>query len=128
MPHLPGFRRSSGEAAPAPSARAVRRALPPAGRLRRERRELLRAREARLRDLGGLMLEMFRRDQFRRELLHERCGELVRLEERIAELDSLVAASTSRSRVRAAVHCECGAAAFDGARFCARCGRPIEGR
>ncbi|HUZ98330.1 MAG TPA: hypothetical protein VMU74_03130 [Gaiellaceae bacterium] len=62
MPHLPGFRRASAEAVP--SARAV----PPVGRLRRQRRELL----------------------------IERCGELVR------------------------------AAVLAGARFFARCGRPLE--
>lgn len=126
MPHLPGFRRSSGEATQEPSARAIRRTLPPVGRLRRERRELLRARESRLRDLGGLMLEMFRRDQFRRELLLERCGDLVALEDRIVELDTLIAAAVSRGRVRPQVHCECGAAVFWGAKFCAQCGRPVE--
>jgi uncharacterized protein YjiS (DUF1127 family) len=126
MPHLPGFRRASEEASPAPSARAVRRSLPPLGRLRRERRDLVRAREERLRDLGGLMLEMFRHDQFRRELLLERCGDLVKLEDRIAELDTLIAAAVSRGRSRPPVHCECGAAVFWGARFCAQCGRPLE--
>ena len=34
------------------------------------------AREERLRDLGGLMLEMYRRDQFRQDLLVDRCIEL----------------------------------------------------
>jgi hypothetical protein len=125
MPHLPGFRRADEETAP---ARALRRSLPPVGRLRRERRELLHAREERLRDLGGLMLEMFRRDQFRRELLLERCSDLVTLEERIAELDTLIAAALSRGRTRPAVRCECGAAVFWGARFCAQCGRPVEAR
>ena len=128
MPHLPGFRRSGEETAPAPSARAVRRSLPPVGRLRRERRELLRTREERLRDLGGLMLEMFRRDQFRRELLLERCSALVTLEERVAELDPLIEAAVSRGRTRPAVRCECGAAVFWGARFCAQCGRPVGAR
>jgi transposase len=129
MPHLPGFRRASvsAEAPPAPTARAIRRALPPVGRLRRERRELLHDREERLRDLGGLMLEMFRRDQFRRELLLERCAELVALEERVAELDTLIAAAVSRGRVQPAVRCECGAPIFWGARFCGQCGRPVEG-
>ena len=56
-----------------------RRSLPHPGQLRRERRALLRAREGRLRDLGGLMLEMFRRDQFRQDLLVERCDELLAL-------------------------------------------------
>lgn len=105
----------------------ARRALPPVGRLRRERRSLLRTRETRLRDLGGLVLEMFRRDRFRRELLLERCADLVALEERVAELDTLIAAAVSRGRLRPPVHCECGAAVFWGAKFCAGCGRPVEG-
>lgn len=109
-----------------PSARAVRRALPPVGRLRRERRDLLRSREERLRDLGGLVLEMFRRDQFRRELLLERCTELVSLEDRVAEPDTLIAAAVSRGRTPAAVRCECGAPLCWGARFCVQCGRPVE--
>lgn len=128
MPHLPGFRRAGEEASPAPSARAVRRSVPPLGRLRRERRGLVGEREERLRDLGGLMLEMFRHDQFRRELLLERCGELVKLESRIAEVDTLVAAALSRGCSRPPVRCECGAAVFWGARFCAQCGRPLEVR
>src|SRR5207253_6864434 len=41
-------------------------------------------------DLGGLMLEMYRRDQFRQDLVVDRCTELVALEERIAELDALL--------------------------------------
>ena len=82
--------------APAPTSRAVRRALPPAGQLRRERRALLLMREERLRDLGGLMLEMYRRDQFRQDLLVDRVVELRQLEERLAELDALLAAAVSR--------------------------------
>jgi hypothetical protein len=123
MPSLFG---RAKEDPPAPSARAVRRSLPPLGRLRRERRDLIRAREQKLRDLGGLMLEMFRHDQFRRELLLERCADLVKLEDRLGELDTLIAAAVSRGRVKPAVRCECGAAVFWGARFCAQCGRPIE--
>jgi uncharacterized protein YjiS (DUF1127 family) len=124
-----GFRRAgvSADAPPAPSARAIRRALPPVGRLRRERRDLLRMREEKLRDLGGLMLEMFRRDQFRRELLLERCADLVALEERMGELDTLIEAAVSRGRVQPAVRCECGAPIFWGARFCGQCGRPVAG-
>ena len=78
------FRRAPGNEEappPPPTPRAVRRALPPAGQLRRERRLLLAAREDKLRDLGGLMLEMYRRDQFRQDLLVDRCVELVQLEE-----------------------------------------------
>jgi uncharacterized protein YjiS (DUF1127 family) len=108
-----------------PTPRAVRRALPPAGQLRRERRALLQVREQRLRDLGGLMLEMYRRDQFRQDLLVDRCVELQRLEERLAELDALLAAAVSRGRTRPSARCECGAPVFWGSKFCAQCGRPV---
>ncbi len=123
---LPRFRRTADQAAPPPpTPRAVRRALPPAAQLRRERRVLLNAREERLRDLGGLMLEMYRRDQFRQDLLVDRCGELVALDERLSELDTLLAAAVSRGRTRPAARCECGAPVFWGSRFCAQCGRPV---
>jgi hypothetical protein len=108
-----------------PAARAVRRALPPAGQLRRERRTLLQARERRLRDLGGLMVEMYRRDQFRQDLLVDRCVELARLDERIADLDTLLTVAASRGRVREAARCECGAPLFWGSKFCGQCGRAV---
>jgi hypothetical protein len=123
------FRRAPEEAAPAEApastARAVRRALPPPGQLRRERRALLQAREQRLRDLGGLMVEMYRRDQFRQDLLVDRCSDLARIDERIAELDALLSAALARGRVREAAHCECGAPLFWGAKFCGQCGRAV---
>ena len=112
-------------AAPPPTARAVRRALPPAGQLRRERRALIRAREQRIRDLGGLMLEMYRRDQFRQDLLVDRCVELGQIEERLAELDALLAAVVSRGRTRPSARCECGAPIFWGSKFCPQCGRAV---
>src|SRR4051812_48243907 len=104
------------EEAPQPAARGVRRALPPAAQLRRERRVLLQAREARLRDLGGLMVEMYRRDQFRQDLIVDRCAELARIDERLAELDTLLVVAASRGRVREAARCECGATLFWGAK------------
>jgi len=61
--------------------------------LRRERRALLRFREARLRDLGGLLLEMFRRDRFREDLVRERCEELLEIDDHLAALDSLLGIS-----------------------------------
>src|SRR5881397_1601412 len=124
MPRL--RRRKNDEVAPPPpTPRAVRRALPPASQLRRERRVLLHAREERLRDLGGLMLEMYRRDQFRQDLLVDRCGVLVALDERLGELDTLLAAAVSRGHTRPAARCECGAPVFWGSRFCGQCGRPV---
>src|SRR5436190_3257817 len=111
--------------APAPTNRAVRRALPPASQLRRERRSLLQVRERRLRDLGGLMVEMYRRDQFRQDLIVDRCLELARIDERLAELEALLTAAASRGRVREAARCECGAPLFWGAKFCGQCGRVV---
>jgi hypothetical protein len=122
---LARFRRKEAVQLPARPAGPPRRALPHPGQLRRERRALLRAREERLRDLGGLMLEMFRRDQFRQDLLVERCDELLALDERLQELDTLLAASVSARRPAPAARCECGAPIVWGSHFCANCGRPV---
>ena len=71
------------------------------------------------------MVEMYRRDQFRQDLLVDRCAELARIDERLAELDTLLAVVASRGRVREAAHCECGAPIFWGAKFCGQCGRAV---
>jgi len=105
--------------------RPPRRPLPHPGQLRRERRALVRVREERLRDLGGLMLEMYRRDQFRQDLLVERCDELVALDDRLQELDTLLAATVSARRAAPAARCACGAPIVWGSHFCANCGRPV---
>ena len=105
---------------PAP-AHPPRRALPPPGVIRRERRLLARTREERLRDLGGLMLEMYRRDQFREDLLSERCNELLGIDARLHELDQMLAAA--RRRLPAG-RCECGAPLPWASHFCPNCGRP----
>ena len=99
----------------------ARRALPPPGVIRRERRLVQRAREDKLRDLGGLMLEMYRRDTFREDLLAERCNELLGLDARLHELDEMLA--VSRRRVPAG-RCVCGAPLPWGSHFCPNCGRP----
>jgi Double zinc ribbon len=96
----------------------ARRASGPAA-LKRERRALLREREERIRDLGGIVFEMFRRDRFRVELVTERCADLVALEERLEELDTLL--STRGGSLR----CDCGAPLAWGAHFCGNCGRPV---
>jgi hypothetical protein len=122
---LARFRRTDERTlASARPAGPPRRTLPHPGQLRKERRALLRVREERLRDLGGLMLEMFRRDQFRQDLIVERCGELVSLDERLQELDTLLAAAVSVRRAAPAARCECGAPLVWGSHFCANCGRP----
>jgi hypothetical protein len=71
------------------------------------------------------MLEMFRRDQFRQDLLVERCHELLALDERLQELDTLLAAAVSARRPAPSARCECGAPLIWGSHFCANCGRPV---
>ena len=115
MARIPLFRRrppgqppeapaSEGEAPPpeqTPPAEAAapqaRRAPYNPGLLRRERRALVRAREERIRDLGGLILEMFRRDRFREDLIREQAGEVFGMEARIQEIDKLV--TTARKQM-----------------------------
>jgi predicted nucleic acid-binding Zn ribbon protein len=121
----PFLRRGSDRQAPQRRQAPPRRSLPHPGILRRERRGLLRVREERLRDLGGLMLEMYRRDQFRQDLLVERCEELMALDDRLQELETLLAAAVSVRRVAPAARCSCGAPLPAGAHFCANCGRPV---
>jgi len=102
--------------------RRARSTLPPPGVLRRERRALLHFREERLRDLGGLLLEMFRRDRFREDLVRERCEELLEVDDHMAALDSLLGLSwTPPGQAR----CACGATVADDAEFCAACGRSL---
>jgi hypothetical protein len=108
---------------PPPSPPRRRRA-PPASELRRERRALMRVREERLRDLGGLALEMYRRDRFREDLLVERCTDLIALEARIHELDALLSLSSPLRRATPVARCECGAPLLEAMNFCATCGRP----
>jgi hypothetical protein len=121
----PFLRRGSDRRAPPRETAPPRRSLPHPGVLRRERRGLLRLREERLRDLGGLMLEMYRRDQFRQDLLVERCDELLALDDRLQELDTLLAAAVSARRAAPPARCACGAPLMAGAHFCANCGRPV---
>jgi hypothetical protein len=93
---------------------------PHAGVLRRERRMLLKAREAALRDLGGLLVEMYRRGGFRDDLLAEGCAGVVGIDARLAEIEDLL--HTRRRTAR----CECGAPVLRGSHFCPNCGRPLD--
>ena len=116
---LAPFRRtgSGPEAVDAP--RPTRRA--PASELRRERRVLLRLREERIRDLGGLTLEMYRQDSFREHLLFEQCAEIAEIEERLHQLDALLV-----PRRAPTPRCVCGAPIPWRSHFCSNCGRPLE--
>ena len=63
-------------------------------------------REERLRDLGGLALEMYKRDRFNAGLVVERCAELVAIEARVQEIDALLDGTRAHSprRRRRALH------------------------
>jgi hypothetical protein len=94
---------------------------PQPGVLRRERRALVKAREDTLRDLGGLLVEMYRRGGFRDDLLAERAATVVGIDARLAEIEELL-------HVRGHVpRCECGAPILRGSHFCPSCGRPLGG-
>jgi hypothetical protein len=97
---------------------------PTPGQLRRERRALVRAREERIRDLGGLLLEMYKREHFREDLYLEQCAEIVSIEDRVRELDERIGMAT-RQTMTDANRCACGAPLVWGAHFCANCGRPV---
>ena len=96
----------------------------PPRELRRERKALLEVREERLRDLGGLALEMYKRDRFNAGLVVERCAELVAIEARVSEIEALLQGARGLRRRGAAI-CTCGAPVLMGARFCPSCGRSL---
>src|SRR4051795_694663 len=125
MPSLFKRQRPAENADGKPPAPSRRRYLPPPSRLRRESRALLRYREGRIRELGGLMLEMYRQDDVRQDVLHEQAAAIVSLEARVHEVDRLLAARTSRTRAR--VRCgRCGTPLHSGARFCPSCGQALQ--
>jgi hypothetical protein len=101
--------------------------VPPPRELKRERKALLQVREDRLRDLGGLALEMYKRDRFVAGLVVERCAELVAIEARVQEIDDLLDGTAGLRGGRSGAVCACGAPLMLGARFCATCGRPSGG-
>jgi rubrerythrin len=120
---LARFRRShSEEETPKPLKR--RRYLPPPSRLRRERRALVAYREQRIRDLGGLVVEMYRQDRVRQDLIVEQAAEIVSVEARLREVDRLLGARTGR--LDRGFRCSrCGTPLHVGARFCPSCGQAL---
>jgi hypothetical protein len=99
--------------------------VPHPRRLRGERRSLMRRREIEIRDVGGLTVEMVRRDRFRPELLIERAGDVLSIEQRMHEVDSLLFAATAApGGLAGTTRCQCGAPLLIGSHFCSHCGRP----
>jgi len=103
----------------APDSRGVAPHRAHAGLLRRERRALLKAREEALSEIGGLLVEMYRRGGFRDDLLSERAAAIIGIDARLAEIEALL--HTGRHVPR----CTCGAPVLRGSRFCPNCGRPL---
>jgi hypothetical protein len=102
-------------------------AVPAPRELKRERKAILEVREERLRDLGGLALEMYKRDRFNAGLVVERCAELVAIEARVQEIDALLDGTARIRRGGGGAVCICGAPILLGARYCASCGRALGG-
>jgi len=88
--------------------------------LRREQRALLHIRDEKLRDLGGLLVELYRRGSFREDLLAQGCAELVGIDARLAEIDDLLHVN------RQVPHCTCGTPVLRGSHFCPNCGRLLD--
>jgi len=110
----PLFRRRASD------AQGIAPRRPHAGLLRRERRLLAKARQDALRDLGGLLVEMYRRGSFRDDLLSERAAVVVGIDARLAEIESLLHVRRDVPR------CECGAPILRGSHFCPSCGRDLQ--
>jgi hypothetical protein len=93
-------------------------------RLQRERRELTDQREIEMRDVGGLAVEMVRRDRWNPDLLVSRAHEVLALEQRMHELDSMLVADATVRAFPNVAYCRCGAPLVPGVHFCGHCGRP----
>jgi len=116
---MPLFRRDRAGAGSA-ELEGITPRRPNAGLLRREQKALLREREAKLRDLGGLLVEMYRRGRFRGDLLAQGCAEVGGIDTRLGEIDDALHAE------RRAPRCECGAPILRGSHYCPNCGRQLE--
>jgi rRNA maturation endonuclease Nob1 len=93
---------------------------PHAGLLRRERRALLDAREELVHKAGGLMVEMYRRNEYRDDLLAEVCAEVLGIAARVSDIDAQLA-----DRRHAQVCTSCGATVSHGSHYCPSCGRDL---
>ena len=93
--------------------------LPRPGVLRRERRALLETRADALQEVGGQLVEMYRRGKFRRDVLSESCAAILGIDTRLAEINDLLQHRGGVPR------CECGSPVFRGTHFCEVPGAPV---
>jgi hypothetical protein len=98
------------------------------GRMRRRLRKLVRIRDAKLRELGGLVLEMQRLGRENAALLKERAAELQAIDDEARALAGALGEEKDLEEVLAAgitgACAECGALMSTDDRFCSRCGTP----
>jgi hypothetical protein len=120
---------SSTPGAGTPAAAAPPPGLRERGRLRRRVRYLRKLRELELRDLGGLVFDMYRFASKRQDLVREKLqvmfehdAELRQLEARLGERKRIV--EVREPGVGGACP-TCGTLHSSDARFCAGCGRPL---
>lgn len=113
-------------AAPAEARKAI-------GDMRKERAGLARRYQELRGDLGGLLIEMARRDQFNFHLLRLRAAEAVAVEQRAREIDGQLTLQAASARqtlpagtvAMTAKRCgKCTGAIPTDANFCAYCGTP----
>ena len=65
------------------------------------------------------MVEMYRRNDYRDDLLAGACAEVIGIDDRLFEIEDLLEAG------RRPAQCMCGAPILVGARFCPNCGRDL---
>ena len=97
---------------------------PDAVRLQRERMALTRQREIEMRDVGGLTVEMVRRDRWKPDLLISRAGRSSRSSSACTSSTRSSAAEATARTFPYVAHCKCGAPLAPGVHFCSHCGRP----
>lgn len=98
------------------------------GRMRRRLRKLVRIRDAKLRELGGLVLEMQRLGRENPALLKQRAAELQAIDDEARGLASALGEEKDLEQVLAAgitgACTQCGTLMSTSDRFCSRCGAP----
>ena len=96
------------------------------GKLRRRARYLRRARELALRDLGGLVYESRRRNQFGGALIDEKVKRLAAIDAELRELEAVLGTPAGQTVLRepgvGGTCPRCGELHASDARFCAACG------
>lgn len=96
------------------------------GRMRRRLRKLVRLRDVKLRELGGLVLELQRLGRDNPELVSARSAELRAIDDEARQLAAALKDERDLSEVLAAgisgTCNECGALMSTDDRFCSRCG------